>query len=158
MCFFDGEKCDKGATFTVLCGTRRTGMVETVSRWRQGKEVRTCVDCEIVFSLRVCVKEQGLWREDCEFISYGMKIRIWVGSFGGVDMDEFLAQFMFLFHFDLWSLYLLLYCFFMFSELKKKILGFQKMKIPSVRYITFFGYILLFISIKFISNSECPLP
>ena len=59
------------------------------------------MDCEIVFSLRVCVKEQGLWREDCEFISYGMKIRIWVGSFGGVDMDEFLAQFMFLFHFDL---------------------------------------------------------
>ena len=30
-----------------------------------------------------------------------MMIRIWVGFVGGVDMDEFLARFMFLFHFDL---------------------------------------------------------
>ncbi|KAF2553046.1 hypothetical protein F2Q68_00036126 [Brassica cretica] len=74
MCLLDGEKCDKGATLTVLCGTRRAGMVETGT---------------------------GLWREYCEFTSYGMMIRIWVGFVGGVDMDEFLARFMFLFHFDL---------------------------------------------------------
>lgn len=56
--------------------------------------------CGIMFSLRGCVKEQG-YGGLCEFTSYGMMIRIWVGFVGGVDMDEFLARFMFLFHFDL---------------------------------------------------------
>lgn len=32
MCFFDGEKCDKGVMFIVLCGIRRIGMVEMVFR------------------------------------------------------------------------------------------------------------------------------
>lgn len=79
----------------------------------QGGE-ELCGVWNYVFLTWVC-EGTGLWREDCEFTSYGMMIRIWVGFVGGVDMDEFLARFMFLFHFDLCSLYLHL-CYFLCSQ------------------------------------------